>query len=407
MNLLPENLSDKWYTKEPEVKKSVCFKAEETGLAISTGADTFGMGKWCTKLPVSDQKHYKISATAIVKNAKVNNVYAIYNVFDAENRTLIREHIENVEITENGFVFSGRVEVPQGGSALELELWLTGYSNSVLWQNLNLSECEAEPQRKVKIALAYISPAAVKNSTLEKCKEIIINAIENSAKHNPDVIMLSEAMYGRGTGLPLNKTAETTKGSMCNLMREKAAENNCYIIYNFHELDKGEYYNTSILIGRKGETVGLYRKTHLTVRELENGMTPGKEYPVFETDFGKIGILTCFDHYFPETAERIANNGAEIVFVASAGDAEEKFSARAMDTGVYFAVCGWNTENRHGWGPARVVSPTGEIIAETHTNLEPAVCEIDLSKRVRRPWLSVGPGNAQFKGVYFYEKNSL
>ena len=181
----------------------------------------------------------------------------------------------------------------------------------------------------------------------------------------------------------------------------KRQEYNTYIVYNFHEYDKGEYYNTSILIGRKGETVGKYRKNQLTVVEYEEGMSPGKGYPVFETDFGRIGMLICFDHYFPQTAEEIVNNGAEIVLISSAGDAEEKLSARAMDTGAYFAVCGWNKENKHGWGPARMVSPTGEILAQSDKNTIPAVCDIDLSKRVRRHWLSVGQADSQFKGVYY------
>ena len=136
-------------------------------------------------------------------------------------------------------------------------------------------------------------------------------------------------------------------------------------------------------------------------------MTPGRSFPVFQTDFGTIGILICFDQSFPQTAQKMADNGAEIVFVSSAGDAAEKFSARAMDTGIYFAVCGWNTENSYGWKPARVVSPTGEILAQSGTHTIPAVCDIDLNKRIRRHWLSTGAADTQIKGVYRYERNGI
>ena len=53
-----------------------------------------------------------------------------------------------------------------------------------------------------------------------------------------------------------------------------------------------------------------------------------------------------------------------------------------------------------------MVSPTGEILAQSDKNTIPAVCDIDLSKRVRRHWLSVGQADSQFKGVYYYEKNN-
>ena len=104
-------------------------------------------------------------------------------------------------------------------------------------------------------------------------------------------------------------------------------------------------------------------------------------------------------------AKAIVENGAEIIFVSSAGDAAEQCIARARDTGVYLAVCGMNTENIHGWGPARVVSPLGELLAHGGEHAEPVVCEIDLNKKVRRFWLSVGPADSQTRGVYRYEKN--
>lgn len=134
-------------------------------------------------------------------------------------------------------------------------------------------------------------------------------------------------------------------------------------------------------------------------------MTPGEGYPVFDTDFGRIGMLICWDHYFSATTEAIVENGAEILFVSSAGDAAEQCIARAKDSGIYLAVCGMNTENTHGWGPARVVSPLGELLAHGVEHAEPVVCEIDLNKKVRRFWLSVGPADSQTRGVYRYEKN--
>ena len=97
--------------------------------------------------------------------------------------------------------------------------------------------------------------------------------------------------------------------------------------------------------------------------------------------------------------------GAELICISTAGDAAEKGVARTMDGGVYLAVCGWNQENGHNWKPGRVIAPDGSFLAETDTDFEPAVCEIDLNQKIRRFWLSVGPANAEIRGVYRYEKN--
>jgi len=96
---------------------------------------------------------------------------------------------------------------------------------------------------------------------------------------------------------------------------------------------------------------------------------------------------------------------AEIIFISSAGDAAEKCIARAMDTGLYLAVCGWNNENCYGWGPGRIVAPDGNLISHTETIEKPAFGVIDLNKPIRRHWLSLGPADSEIYGVYRYEKN--
>ena len=396
--------TDAWKPEMPEIRQTAVFSKESGGLKISLPQGKFGIGKWVSEIQTEGGKSYALTAEAVTE-AKVNDIYALFTICRADGSMIIREHIESVKREGSHVSCSQVVAVPEEGCGFKLELWLKGYGGEVLWRQPTLTECAPKKERKVRVAMAYIAPGYANPITVDSNVAAITQAVDNAGRENPDVIVLSECMYERMTGMSLKEAAQTAEGTMCTLMRKKAAEYHTYIIYNFHEYDEGEYYNTSILIGRGGETVGKYRKNQLTVTEYELGMSPGKGYPVFETDFGKIGILTCFDHYFPQTAEEIVNNGAEIVFIASAGDAAEKFSARAMDTGVYFAVCGWNMENRHGWAPARVVDPSGKILAQSGQHTVPAVCEIDLNQKIRRHWLSVGPADTQFKGVYGYEKN--
>lgn len=403
-NMFPLIHTDAWKTEVPEVKPLAVFAKAPGGLKISLPNEQFRVGKWVAETKIEGGKSYALTAEAVTKS-KARDIYALFTIYRADGNMMIREHIESVRREGSHVSFSQIIAVPAEGCRFKLELWLKGYGGEVLWHQPTLSECEAEKPRNVRVAMAYIAPGYTNPITVDSNVAAITQAVDNAGRENPDVIVLSECMYERMTDMSLKEAAQTDEGLMCTLMRKKAAEYHAYIIYNFHEYDEGEYYNTSILIGRSGETVGKYRKNQLTVAEYELGMSPGKGYPVFETDFGKIGILTCFDHYFPQTAEEIVNNGAEIVFIASAGDAAEKLSARAMDTGAYFAVCGWNTENSHGWGPARVVDPSGKILAQSSRHTVPALCDIDLNKRVRRHWLSVGAADTQYKGVYYYEKN--
>ncbi len=396
-----------WVSVTPSAKSVAQFASEarDRSLRIVIPTQVFGQGKWVASVPVTAGGHYRFSATAKVENATLHDVYVLYTIADQDGKWLIREHIEQYDVIEGGFSFCGDLTIPEEGVSCTFELWLKGRNCSVKWGNISFCESEAEKPRNVRIALAYIAPGHPSKPSLEANRDMILTAVDNAGSAHPDIIVLSETMYDRGTGLPLQTVAETDTGSMCCLMSHKAKKYHSYLIYNFHEQDGAEYYITSILFDREGQTVGKYRKTHLAVTEFDHGLTPGDEIPVFKTDFGTIGMLICYDHFFPRVSEEIVRKGAELVLISSAGDAGERLSARAMDTGTYFAVCGWNCENDFGWGAARVVDPIGKVIAQTKEHLVPCMCDIDLNRRVRGYWMSVGPAYSQYKGDYFYEQN--
>ena len=77
-----------------------------------------------------------------------------------------------------------------------------------------------------------------------------------------------------------------------------------------------------------------------------------------------------------------------------------------MERGLYLAVAGMNNENSYGWGATRVVDPLGRILAQTDEEWGIGYCEIDLSERVRRRWMSTGPALSDVHDDYRFEKNS-
>lgn len=418
-NLLPRVSSDEWTTFAPKFKEIVDFSKNSfaSTLEMKLESATYGTGKWLAEAEVEVGKTYDF-AVAVDTDAKVNDVYVVYSVLGAKSGYALRDHAINSNVIGNRIMFSDKITVPQSGDAkvlkIRIELWLKGYYSYARYYQPLLSEGEPLAPRRARVAIAYISPKECKMNgkgtslTFLQTEKLILDNIDECGKQNPDIIVLSECMYERGAAKKNQLDGyETVKGYMVTKVREKAAEYKSYIVYNFHEIDAGEYYNTSILIGRDGSIVGKYRKTHLTVTELERGLAPGESYPVFDTDFGRVGMLICYDHYFAEPTEKLAEAGAELVCVSTAGDASFKSIARAMDSASYYAICGWNNENDMGWGAGRIINPAGEILADTDETYKPAVADIDFSLPPRRSGLSTGASSSRYDSVYKYNRHEL
>src|SRR6266540_4232061 len=140
--------------------------------------------------------------------------------------------------------------------------------------------------------------------------------------------------YGRGLDLAvLPETAITgeaegdavarsvpLEGQVQEVFTRKAREHGCYIVVPTYLLDSKEKKlcsNAAILVGRKGEVLGTYRKVHLVVSldhgRMEGGATPGDALPVFDCDFGKLGIQICYDMEFDDGWTKLARQGAELI----------------------------------------------------------------------------------------------
>ena len=103
--------------------------------------------------------------------------------------------------------------------------------------------------------------------------------------------------------------------------------------------------------------VGSYSKNQLFDPEEEAGVTPGIGLPVFEADFGRIGIIICYDSWFPEPTRLLAYKGAELILFPNAGYFTGIMPARAADNGVWIATSSLS-------GPAGVWDPSGARAGE-------------------------------------------
>ena len=159
------------------------------------------------------------------------------------------------------------------------------------------------------------------------------------------------------------------------------------ILFGFTEISDGRLYNCALMVGRDGQIVSHYHKTHLQKHDLR--FTPGADLPVFDMPWGKTGVLICADRRWPETARVLRLKGAGILLIPSYG-------MRGADNESWMRTRSYENENFLAFvhpNEAFVADPEGHIIAKLQTNVPGMlVCDIDVSKvtdvqhiRDRRP----------------------
>lgn len=126
---------------------------------------------------------------------------------------------------------------------------------------------------------------------------------------------------------PLSELAEDEKnpGPVTSRIAAFAKKNNCYVVCPLFTKKDGKYYNSSVLLDRKGSIAGVYHKTHPTKTEIYpdqafkgGGTVPGPvDQPIFETDFGRVGMQICFDANWTDGWENLKKKGADIVIFSS------------------------------------------------------------------------------------------
>ena len=170
---------------------------------------------------------------------------------------------------------------------------------------------------------------------------------------------------------------------------EHCQQRGCYCIYGFPENDDGRLYNSAALIGPEG-AIGLYRKMHLYYREklyFERGNIP---FAVYELPFGRVGMMICFDWFFPECARTLMLRGAQLVAHPAnlvGVTCQRDMPLRARENHVFVATADRvGTEDRGGYsftytGESQIIAPLGEILARASAaDEEIIVCEIDLAQ---------------------------
>jgi predicted amidohydrolase len=152
-------------------------------------------------------------------------------------------------------------------------------------------------------------------------------------------------------------------------------------------------YNASHVFDPTGERRGWYDKVHLTDDERDAfGTTAGQTYPIFEASWGRFGIMTCHDSYFPEVAQILALDGADVIFFPSwqSGPSEIaveiQWRARAIDQCVIIVRSSFGFEPDVAWRPGMffgrscVIDRDGTVIADAGHSSGLAIASVDVAK---------------------------
>ena len=199
------------------------------------------------------------------------------------------------------------------------------------------------PGRQVRVAAICIGFGGER----EKKLKLAIDHLHTAGKHGVDIACLPEEFAGT--------EAESIPGPTTQAVAELARQYNMYVICPIREDAGDKQYNTAVLINRRGEIVGRYRKVFVFWGE---GLHCGREgAKVFETDFGKIGILTCFDLNFPELWQRCDDLDADIVFWPSAYSGGSPLNAYAILYHYYVVPV----------GVGNIIDVTGETLRDVET----------------------------------------
>jgi predicted amidohydrolase len=365
------------------VDNNTAFRGIQT-LALKGGGKNYADGHWYKEVNVEPGEYLKFQA------------YFKASEVDEPGRSILARILwqnqsgEQVGFTEYPAILRDKTKegwntieqlykVPAGAKKAKVELhYRWDADGAVNFGGVSFEKSNPAEQRNVRIATINYRPKDSKSSAenLEKFSQLIAKAAAQKA----DIVCLPEESTLAGTDLNYVSASEPVPGASTQFLGNVARKYNLYIVAGILEKEGNAVYNTSVLIDRKGNVAGKYRKLSLPREEIDGGITPGDSLPVFDTDFGRIGMMICWDVSFPETARTLAQKGAEVIFMPIWGGNLTLTKARAIENQVYIVSSSYDMKTA-------VFDLEGEVMKEATKNEPVVVVDVDLNKQKLWPWL--------------------
>ncbi len=389
-----------WELKAPRADLKVAGEENRAGALTLASSDKEGLnGFWEKQFPVEGGTWTKFSVLRRVKNVEHPRRSCVVRIewYGEDGRTVTSPH--SVNPAYRGVTSTqARPDFPRDGEAVgagwtsvsdvypvpdkatyavvQLHLrWAPG--GWVEWKDATLEKTVAPPARKVTLAAVHAQLGG-KGRTVAENRELLRPLIEQAAGKGADLIVLPELLTCKGVTHDYASVAELVPGPTTDYFGTLAMQHDCYLVVGLPERVDHLVYNVAVLIGPKGEVVGKYRKVTLPREEIARGIAPGDSYPVFETRFGKVGMMICYDVFFPEVARELARNGAEVIALPIWGGNPRLAAARCAENGVYL-VSSTYTSHEHNWMKTAVWDREGDRMQTAKEWESVVVQEVDLN----------------------------
>jgi predicted amidohydrolase len=275
-------------------------------------------------------------------------------------------------------------------------------------QNINsgIPISRSERNENMKLAMAQMGMSENTGENLQKSLGLVRQAAESGA----DLVLFPEVQLNRFfaqyPGRDVSALGVTPDGPEVTALWEVCRTNHIWAAPNVYLLENGKYFDTTLLIDRQGEIAGMQKMVHIAQAKQfyeQDYYTPSDDgFKVFDTEFGKIGIVICFDRHYPESVRTEALMGADLILIPTANvkaEPSETFEweirIQAFQNSVAIAMC-----NRVGRedamdfsGESLVAGPNGEKLVKADDREQIVYCELDpkTSRAVRagKPYTSL------------------
>ncbi len=229
--------------------------------------------------------------------------------------------------------------------------------------------------RHVTVASVSTKPSFSPDTDMDQLLNEAAHYARRARQMGADILAFPEIYPQIGSEKQQAEAAEELPGPTTQRMMTEAKKLGMYLIWPLYAQEGDQVFNAAVLIDRDGEISGIYHKMHPTVTEIEGGIRPGTDAPVFDTDFGKIGMAICYDLNFRDIMTGLKTNGAEVIFFSSAYRGGLQVRAWAFELGCYI-VSAIMTDL------GQIVDLTGRQLTESYFTQPVVARDINLNRRL-------------------------